>query len=218
MASQSEKLEMRGRLWLWSSALNECELILMILRRNAAEIDSGRPSEKEQRFSAAFQEYLNSKPNYVPGKLKHSDLVEFTELHPKEYPAFTDCISIQNYLRMLAVVLFCQMLNRGNYDPGRASGNTKHFVETHIEQIRNSVFSSDSAKEEFRRFCGACLTARDQMIGHADGAAFQIEHGTPVSKMKMVSASIERIDFSYMERVVKPLNRAVLEHAEHVSV
>lgn len=134
MTSQSEKLEMRGRLWLWSSALDECELILMILRRNAAEIDSGRPSEKDQRFSAAFQEYLKSKPNYVPGKIKRSDLVEFSELHPREYPALTDCIPIQNYLRMLAVVLFCQMLNMGNYDPGRASRNIKNFVETHIYQ------------------------------------------------------------------------------------
>ncbi len=217
MTSQSEKLEMRGRLWLWSSALDECELILMILRRNAAEIDSGRPSEKDQRFSAAFQEYLKSKPNYVPGKLSPSDLVEFSELYYRGYPALTDCNLMQNYLRMLAVVLFCQMLNMGKHDPGRASGNTKNFVTTNIEQILNTVFSSNSELEEFYRFRDACLTARNEMIGHADGAAFQIDHGTPVSKMKMISASVEGIDFSYMERVVKPLNRAVLEYAEHVS-
>lgn len=217
MTPQPEKLEILGRLWLWSSALDECELILIILRRNAAEIDSGRPSKKDQRFSAAFQEYLKSKPNHLPGKLKISDLGEFSELHPKEYPAYTDCIPIQNYLRILAVVLFCQVLNKGNYDPGRASKNTKNFVTIHIKQILNNVFSSDSKLEEFHRFCGACLTARDQMIGHADGAAFQIEHGIPFSKMKMISASVEGIDFSYMERVVKPLNRAVLEYAEHVS-
>lgn len=86
-----------------------------------------------------------------------------------------------------------------------------------IKQILNTVFMGDSELEEFHRFRDVCLTARDQMIGHADGAAFQIEHGTPVSKMKMISAAVEGIDFLYMERVVKPLNRAVLEYAEHVS-
>lgn len=216
MQPSNEKLEIRGRLWLWSAALDECSAILKISQRNESEMQSERPSQKEKTFSDAFQQWRESQPGYTSGSLMLSEHLEFSRLHQKEYPAFTDCSQIRNYTHMLAVVLFCQMLKPGNYQEGSVANNTKHFVQTHLEEILNVVFPAAPERERFELFKDACLVARDKMIGHADGPAFDVQHGTPVSKMKMIVTAVEGIDFMYMADILKPLSMAVMEHANRV--
>lgn len=217
MQPSKEKLEIRGRLWLWSAALDECSAILKISQRNESELASERPSLKEEVFSDAFKQWRESRPGYTPGPLKLSEHVEFSNLQPKEYPAFTDCIQIRNYTHMLAVVLFCQMLNPGRYHEGSVAGNTKHFIQTHLEEILNAVFPAACERERFEKFKEACLVARDKMIGHADGPAFDLQHGTPVSKMKMIVTAVDGINFEYMAEILEPLSIAVMQHASRVT-
>lgn len=217
MPPSKEKLEIRGRLLLWSSALDECTSILKISQRNESEMESGRPSQKEQAFTDAFRIWQESQPSYTLGSLKLSEHIEFSGTYPKEYPAFTDCIQIRNYMHMLAVVLFCQILKSGRYDEGSVAGNTKHFIQTHLEEILHSVFPTTSERERFEQFKDAFLIARDKMIGHADGPAFGLQHGTQVSRMKMIVPSVEGIDFKYMAEILHPLRVAVMQHARRVT-
>jgi hypothetical protein len=217
MQPSKEKLEIRGRLWLWSAALHECSAILKISQRNETELASARPSQKEKTFSDAFKQWRESPPGFNPGPLKLSEHMEFSRLQPKEYPAFTDCIQIRDYTHMLAIVLFCQMLNPGRHHEGSVAGNTKHFIQTHLEEILKSVFPAEPERERFEKFKEACLVARDKMIGHADGPAFDLQHGTPVSQMKMIVAAVAEIDFEYMAEILKPLSIAVMEHANRVT-
>jgi hypothetical protein len=217
MQMEKEKLEIRGRLWLWASAIGECKAILNLLRRNEAELESGRPDERENESSTAFQEYARNQPDYTPGTQKLSHHMTFSEILPKAYPAFTDCYQIRNYGHMLAVVLFCQTLNKGNRHEGIVAGNTKHFISTHLDEILKSLFQTETEIEEFYQLQDVCLTARDQMIGHADGAAFQMEHGYPVSRMKLIHTAVEPVNFEYMGHILEPLRIAIIEYANRVT-
>lgn len=214
---KKEKLEIRGRLWLWSGALNECAKILKLVGRNQRELDSGRPLDKENIHSSAFQAWLKDQPDYKPGPINFSQVIAFSDIHPTDYPAFTDCFLIEKYAHMLAVVLFCQMLNSGKYHEGAVAGNTKHFVQKHLDQILEKIFTTKDEIDKFYAFKESCLKARDGMIGHADGAAFNMRHGNPASSMKMVTSAVENIDFKYMASILEPLSKAVLEHANHVT-
>lgn len=217
MKLQNEKLEIRGRLILWSWALGECASILKLVGRTQRELDSGRPLEKEYASSAAFQAWLKSQPDYEAGPIKSSQLFAFLEINPTDYPSFTDCGQIKKYAHMLSVVLFCQMLNPGNYHEGTVASNTKHFVKTHLDQILEKVFATQEEIEKFYTFKESCLGARDRMIGHADGAAFNMKHGAQVTSSRAITSAIDSIDFQYMESIIEPLRVAVLEHANHVT-
>ena len=100
---------------------------------------------------------------------------------------------------------------------GSVAGNTKHFIQTHLEAILKSVFPAEPDIERFEKFKEECLIARDKMIGHADGAAFDLQHATPVSRMNTFVTALDGIDFKYMAEILKPLSIAVMEHANRVT-
>ncbi|MBU6995865.1 hypothetical protein [Ferrovum myxofaciens] len=217
MQTEQEKLEIRGRLWLWASAISECKTILNLLRKNEAELTSGRPAERDNDNSEAFQAFAKNQPDYTPGMQKLSHHIAFLEISPSAYPASSDCFHIRNYGQMLAVVLFCQTLNKGNRHDGTVAGNTKIFISTHLDEIVRSLFQTEAEREEFYRLRDVCLVARDQMIGHADGAAFQLEHGYPVSRMNSLHTAVTLVDFEYMGRIMEPLRLAIMDYARRIT-
>ncbi len=217
MLTEKEKFEVRGRLWLWESAISECQGILRLLSRNQMEFDTGRPRKRETALDAKFQEFAKQQPDYTPGKIKYSHHKMFFDTNPKEFPCFTDCISITKYGHMLVVVLFCQILNKGNFDEGTVAGNTKHFISTHLNEIVDRLFASKEEKKKFKNFQNQCLNARDQMLGHADGKAFNLNHGEAVSSMKMISSCTDDIDFDYFSNIIESFRIEILKYAEEVS-
>ncbi len=217
MLSEKEKLEVKGRLWLWESAVSECKSILKLVTRNKMEIDTGRPLQRETVLDEKFQEFAKAQIDYTPGNMKFSHHQEFYALNQKEFPCFTDCTSITRYGHMLVVVLFCQILNKGNFDEGKVAGNTKHFIATHLNQLTGRLFSTKEDKEKFRKLQNQCLKARDQMLGHADGQAFNLEHGEAVSSMKMISSCIDDIDFEYLSDILEDFRLEILMYANEVS-
>lgn len=216
MSDIKTKLEILGRLRLWSYVLDECHSVLKIAKRAETEMNSEEAYAKHDRYSKALQEFAQTQPDYIAGTLKHSHALAFEQIQQKEFPAFTDCFLIKNYCHMLAVVLFCQIFNPGYSDEGKVAGNNKTFISLHFESILHSLFKTPKDKSDFDALLEKCLWARDKMIGHADGKAFEVIHGTPISKMKHLHSAIEGIDFIYMEKIVKPLSNAVLEYANKV--
>lgn len=217
MLTDKEKLEIKGRLWLWESAISECQSILRLLSRNQMELDTGRPLERERALDSKFQEFAKQQSDYTPGTLKHSHIKMFYDANPKEFPCFTDCVSITKYGHMLVVVLFCQILNKGNFDEGIVAGNTKPFIAAHLNKIVDRLFSSEEEKEKFKNFQNQCLKARDQMIGHADGKAFNLKHGKVVSSMKMIASCVDDIDFDYFSDILESFRIEILKYANEVS-
>ena len=217
MKDQSENLEIKGRLWLWMNAISECQSILRLVKRTQAELDTGRPNEIEISSNENFKDFLRQQPDYKPGHLLLSHIIAFDKSNPKEFPCFTDCLSIKYYLKMLSVIIFCQIINKGNSDKGNTAGNTKNFISTHLSEIENRIFLIQEDKNRFKYFKEQCKKSRDQMLGHADGSAFEVKHGPQVSSMKIIQSSIKEIDFEYMNSILEPLRVAILEYANEVS-
>jgi hypothetical protein len=74
------------------------------------------------------------------------------------------------------------------------------------------VFPDQSEIDRFFDFCKQILTARNKMIGHAAGEAFDIQHGTPISKMKSYRQAWEHIDLAYWVSFLERLRISILEY------
>lgn len=211
------KLELRGRLWLWSSTLDECQRILAIAKRAEKEMNSQESRDKQQRFVIAQLEFAKRQPDYVEGNLKDTHMVEFQKLHQMEFPAFTDCFQIVNYCQMLAVVFFCQLFNSGYAEEGKVAGNTTSFIQTHFNVIVTMVFPLQHSRNEFFSFRDKCVNARNKMLGHAQGEAFNVTHGNPISTMRSHESAIRNIDFDYMRSIVGPMSDAVITYERRMT-
>lgn len=212
MSKADDKLETRGRLWLWSGALEECKRLLELAVRAEAEMKSTTAQEKEQRFTNALHEFSCAQPDYTPEMQKLSHLVAFKKIQQREFGAETDCFSITNYFRMLAIVFSCQIFNIGYGVERKAAQNTKAFVNFHLGNILRTVFTTPEDREQFDRLCSQLIAARNEMIGHADARAFSIVHGHPISTMRMSIDAIQDIDFQYLASILEPLNHEIRKY------
>jgi len=203
MTTKEKQCEIRGRLYLWHQAISECISIFQLINRNEEEQKSGRPIERSQYFSEALHEFSKQQPDYQPERQLLSHFVTFQKIQNEEYPSSIDCLKIDDYCKMLVIVFFCQLFNPGNCDKGKVAKNTKNFVQTHLDQILSTIFATDEEKEKFSQFSETCLKARDKMIGHADGSAFNVRHGHPVTSMNLVHVALLDINFTYMESVLE---------------
>lgn len=107
-------------------------------------------NSKESVLAEKLQKFQKQQPGYTTGKQKLSHIRMFYSLNHKEFPCFTDCCSITSYLQMLAVILFCQVFNKGNYHEETVAGNTKHFIATHFEEIINRLFPSKEKNQSLK--------------------------------------------------------------------
>lgn len=217
MDESNTTLEIHGRLWLWITALLECEQILKLALRAEMEMNTQESIDKEMRYEAAFNLFTSTQPDYSPGTSKQSHRDAFSKIQQKEFPAYTECFSLRNYLLMLATVLFCQIFNNGFGSEGKAAGNTKTFISLHLSNVLDKVFTSDEEKIRFESFSNQLKSARDKMIGHADSDAFDIKYVPGSSSMKLPSAAILGIDVEYWSAIISPLRLAVIEYSNQVT-
>lgn len=214
MSQTNLQLENHGRFLLWHSALNECEHLLKLTKRAEIEMHSQDAIDKEDRYEIALNHYASKQSDYTPGTMKSSHAVAFSKIQQKEFLAYTDCYCIKDALLMLAVVFFCQLFNIGYKSEGKAATNNKKFRDQHFTNILMIAFPRTDERNSFERFAEQLISARNGMIGHADGNAFNISHGTPITTMKGYTAAIEDIDVVYWASILGPLRIAVLQYAK----
>jgi hypothetical protein len=191
-------LESQGRLMLWRMALNECQHLLELAARAEEEMKSSAATEKEERYKQAFSEFAKTQPDYVSDQIKGMHFDAFKKMQKREFGAFTDCSAVKDYCRMLAIVFFCQILNDGHRAPGSAAENDKAFRNGALEEIKRKLCASLDEKR-FDNLCVSLKTARDEMIGHADGNGFGIEHSAQWRRAKVFSSALQGIDFEYWQ-------------------
>lgn len=214
MASSIEDhLEMKGRLWLWADAVNECSRLLKLATKAEVSMHSDAVKARLHQSNEAFQNWVKLQPDYEPGRMLQSHLVEFDKMEQQDFGTFVDCANAKDYFRMLAVVFFCQILNNGGRSEGTAAGNTKAFRNIHFEKILCKIFKTVSERSQFEILREQLLTARDKMLGHADGSAFSIVHGEAVSSLKMYHTAIEAVDFAHFASFLEPMTFAIYEYA-----
>ncbi len=171
MDSSSE--EINGRLFLWYSAVEQCDKLLQLASKieKQTQIDTYSESETKRMYSS------------------------FVEL---------------------AIIYFCQILNNGNPDTSKVAGNTRKFRETHWRTIVEA--SLDSAEtEQLIELIEQLKTVRDQMLGHADGKAFDIMHFGPTVAGSTHSSGWQHIDIGFFHKVVKKLHVSFGEYFKNLS-
>lgn len=210
--NETEKLELKGRLYLWHMALCETNDLLNQAFQLEELISKPETDEEYQVWIKPFQKFRESQEDYKVGSILASHYVKFCKLNPKPFPVITDYSKMKESNIMLAVVIFCQIFNIGHGEDSIASKNTKEFINVHMESILKKVFPNDDKLNEFNSLKKQLLTARDKMIGHADAKAFQISHGIPASSLKMYSFALENIDIKKWRELIEPLIPALLEY------
>lgn len=190
MSTQPNDPERTGRLYLWANALSECHSLLRLAKR-------AERSVKRHVEDAAERKAKGLSP----------DLGNFGT---PEFGGYVDLFCTMQSCRMLAVVVFCQLLNEGYSDPGKASRNSEAFRETPWDECCKDVFQTLVERAKFDALVVQLRDRRNGMIAHADAKLFEINHGQPMSSLKMISTAIEGIDFDYWESVIDPLFRSVV--------
>jgi hypothetical protein len=208
---------MKGRLLLWQHALGKCQSILNLMERNKVELESDRLVKREEEHDQALREFAASHPDYIPGKRNAAHTQTLSEFERQIYPSLSDCIRIDSVCRMLVIVLFCQIFRGGNAERGKVADNKK-ARESHLEPILLQIFNEPSERKRFDELLKICLTARDKMIGHADGKKFNIEHqnigSVQISSLATFDSMTDKIDYSFMRSFLAPLRMAVSNYAD----
>lgn len=125
---------------------------------------------------------------------------------PIDAASLRDLSEAMSNARMLAIVLFCQVLLSGNGDPGKAARADDVFRAEWWPKIKAAAFGS--LHTQFDELTIQLRHARHKMIGHADAAAFEISHENNLS-LWMFQRALHGIDFKYWESTMTPLKRAI---------
>lgn len=199
--------ESQGRLMLWRMAIIQCQKLLELARRAEKEMFSPEVDEKEKRYRQAAREYAEAQPDYISGEWnRHFDA--FKKQQQREFGAYIDCGDVKNYCRMLAIVFFCQIFNKGHSASGAVAANNDDFRKNYLNSVIDKVFNSQDEKQRFDDLCKLLRNARNEMIGHADGEKFEIKHPTatlPVRSANDFRIALEGIDFSYWQSILEPM-------------
>lgn len=204
--------EDRVRLYLWSSAIDECRRLLLLADR--AESESKTP-EALEKYEKPGLDHKRDNPHlsqHAPGPTLLSELMLDTEKYPPIFGGITDCWHIARATRMLAIVFFCQALKSGYQDEGKISGNSRAFVNKHLQAIAMRIFATAAEVDRFFTFCASLTDARDSAIAHADGPAFEV-HRTPAAvSMRLHYTVLEGIDFKYFLSILAPLHAGIIAY------
>lgn len=184
----------RGRLFLWSHALEQCQVFLALAERADEELESGRATEKTMRDEPKRQAYIESLPDYVPGPRNLSHLAAAENAYPADFGNIRDCYRIRDACRMLAIVFFCQPFNVGNSGDGVAT-NDRQFREQYFPPVLEAAFPAQSDRDSFVQLLDRLKVVRDKVIAHGDAQFFQYADNGSVSAMKMHEQSLQGIDF-----------------------
>jgi hypothetical protein len=178
MKQTDPDVAIQRRLMLWGTAFFEAHLLLMHAERQNLRVAKLRESAAGNEVTSDAEEIMR------------------------------DCREACDNARLLAIVYFCQVLNRGDADPGKVAAGDGPFRKEWWPRIVQAAFGSQP--DRFNALVDQQRTARDKMIGHADAAAFNFRL-EPSLSFWMFRHALHGIDFAYWESTMSPLRLAVAE-------
>ena len=198
---QQKDLEIKGRLMLWIGAVIDSHWSL----KNAIAISLDESQNiiysKEYTYGPKYKEFYKeqSKSGTKTEKQINKD---YKKKYPKIFPESLDYEFIYKALMEHAIVRFASIFNTGYGDSEKVAKNDKTFIDLHLKNIINREFTTDSELIKFNVLADCIKNARNQMIGHSDGAFFKLEYGSVISKFKMTKTSWDEIDIEYFSDIL----------------
>lgn len=192
-----QQREVLGRLYLWHSAVSEvCRLLDLADRAWGGRTQPNIVAEQD-----AYDAAIGQNVPFENGAIRMTDLFTFDARYPRPFPILTECYELVRATRMLAVIVFGQIVKSGDSDIGRVSRSTGNFMDPYRVGLEKHILSCGVPEQLYQALVNEIELYRDKMLAHADGAAFGMTHGHPVSSFKMVASGLETIDFGLLRRV-----------------
>jgi hypothetical protein len=212
-----EILEIKGRLYLWHNAISECITILSLAKKSKDALSQKNIINDDKQYMKEYHDFLKTQDDYDQGSQKLSHWLKFQEKHKINFPSIVDCITIETNNIMLAIVFFSQIFNIGYGDEDKAKKNSKEFMNQHLDAILKIKFNEEEIIN-FHKLKDTILKIRNSMIGHADAKEFNIEHGNPITRMKIFSSKIKDIDLEFWLHCLEPLRLSILEYSNNLKI
>ncbi|EGR1749469.1 hypothetical protein QX220_22250 [Vibrio vulnificus] len=111
---------------------------------------------------------------------------------------------IQSSSVELAIIYFCQIVNKGNSDSNKVANNDRNFRQRYWRTWLDFTFEK-AELEHFNEMVKQIQFARDQMLGHADGRAFEVQHVGAMTVMKRHDQSWKEIDLVFWKQCMKKM-------------
>ena len=201
--------QIANRLKIWNKCLRETYNLLCLSIR----------AEYEQDSEHAHNISLSNKPLRgisisLGGKPKDNDEVQrlrsiYTEFEDKKidglrFGSREDLRATSQYLKMMAIVMFCQILNRGDELSDIVKSNNECFFKKHFPLLISHSLITEDEKITLNELIETIKSARNKMIAHADAGKFYIDSTQSWTHQK----SLRGIDFEFFRRMVGLLEMA----------
>jgi len=194
---QKSKNEIVGRLWLWAQSISMTQQLLgLAFRANIGKNQDTQINERDN-YIKNLNEFVKNQPDYKPDTIFSTQQIMFDNIYYRPYPTWNECISMHDACVELAIVYFCQILNDGYHSDNSSASNSRAFRDFHFPPILKRTFKNEDEFNKFEILKKQLTTARDKMIGHADGDSYSIQHGNPVSTIKGSVSLWREIDFGF---------------------
>lgn len=198
-----------ARLYLWESALREAGLLLALASRAWAAKDMPEVKDRDAEYLQAMHAHIRARPDYEPGTQKLSHIRDYQQANPRPLGDALDYFGYYNACRMLAVVFFCQLFKSGFEEETSVARNSPSFVTRHMNELLSQADFSAEESREFDELRDRLETARDKMLAHADGGAFEFRDNPAGFQYKLHIAALDGIDFGLLATTVKRLQDAL---------
>ena len=132
------------------------------------------------------------------------------------FPSADECKLIHHAGIELAIIYFCQITTSGYEDKPKVSGNNKKFREKHWNAIVSRAINPEET-DQFNLLLGEIENARHQMLAHAQGTAFEVQHHGPITEFKQFKQSWSNIDLPYWLKTVDILRNAIGNYIRDLS-
>lgn len=148
-------------------------------------------------------------------KAKEVYASEEKKLSPYNFPSTKEHELIYHSSVELAIIYFIQILSPGYGVKDVVAGNNDIFIDKHLNQL-----VSKTIKEQDKPKVAILLTslkkARNKMLGHADGKAFEAKHVGPIFMRNHYKQSWSEIDLTFWMIVIKNIRGSIGDYIREI--
>lgn len=196
---QRVKLELIGRMQLWSNALIDSEECLNIAYRLMVAAESEAVQSQENALHNHYETVTGRK--FHPHIAFSDDQSVFASFE-RSLLTPMECSKATYHLHNLAVIYFMQMYADGDEDPGKVAAN-KGPTTVERNRLETLAFPDRNDLKNFRRLTDQLRKIRNKQLGHASGPEFSVLHqpgavgstmtAVPVPLLFELSAALQKL-------------------------
>lgn len=192
-------LELIGRMWLWKSALVDCEDCLTLANRLMVTATSEAVQSEQNALDKHYETVTGRK---VDPHVAYSNDQSVFATFERSILTPTDCHKAAYQLQNLAVIYFMQIYADGDSDTGKVATN-KGAAEIERNRLEELAFTSRNDLRNYRKLIEQLRKIRNKRLGHAAGSEFNVSHQpnsvsstvttVPIPLLIELNAAIQRL-------------------------